>query len=243
MILAIAGLLAGSALAQEPRSHKPQQAPIPCDQEYDLVLSKSGPQRVLAARSALIRDCPAVTSMIVAAIEDNTWPDGESFTGLNRSTLLGAAVRAGHADAETLAVRVLETGMWSPKQSIQVKEGVAIIQDLQPALTPYRTRLLLDIFEQVNDEDVQIAVVRALRGSSLPEALLPALDAYWNYGGRLHDEAAKSIEFQPENDAGLELARVIRALSGGPSLSWAARLAETDNIAPAQEALREKRGN
>jgi hypothetical protein len=65
-----------------------------------------------------------------------------------------------------------------------------------------------------------------MRSSDRPEAILPALDAYWNTPGA-RAEAQATFAEEPEKEPDAILARVIATLPEGPALDWALRLSET----------------
>src|SRR5690606_37841563 len=142
-----------------------------------------------------------------------------------RVLLINTAIAKGRAEAESLAVRILENGSFPGGPEIEMATGAELVEGLAPALDEYRTGLMLDIYEQVEDATVCNAVIRALRNSDRPEAILPALDAYWNTP-QAKAEAQATFSEEPEKEPDAILARVIKTLPEGPALDWALRISE-----------------
>jgi hypothetical protein len=186
--------------------------------------------RVEVAHSILTQKCRPLPPGILSAFRAGTWEDGAALTPAERTALLAQATEAAYAEAETLTVALLETGNWPGAREINVEEGSRLVASLAPVLTRYRVRLLLDVYEQRSQELVRAAVVRALRGSELPEALLPALDASFQEPGAL--QAAAMAQVGPAEKRAQLLARVRRELPAGPAHDWAMRLSERLAAAP-----------
>jgi hypothetical protein len=181
--------------------------------------------------------CMTVPGPIWTVIQKGVWPDELHYAANDRVLLINTAIAAGYADAESLAVRALETGELPTGPALEPPTGAMLLEGLAPALTDYRIGLLLDIYEQVPHIEVRSAVVRTLRNANGPEALLPALDA--NYARRASvAEARLTFSEQPDKEPQAILIRVIETLPDGPALDWAVRLADEFELEEAQKAAR-----
>ena len=85
-----------------------------------------------------------------------------------------------------------------------------------------------------------VAVIETLRGSPLPEALLPALEANAHGEEATRAAGAATLKGQAGKDAAEVLAELIRQLPEGPLLNWAHRLAERYPTAAVSAALKER---
>src|SRR5690606_16080399 len=136
--------------------------------------------RLQAALDVIRGGCLSIPGPVWTAVETGSYPDGVTLSPHFRVLLINTAIAKGRAEAESLAVRILENGSFPGGPEIEMATGAELVEGLAPALDEYRTGLMLDIYEQVEDATVRNAVIRALRNSDRPEAILPALDAYWN---------------------------------------------------------------
>lgn len=200
-------------------------AEMSCDQIVSGLSQAPAAERFDLAMAALSRPCKPLPDPIRSALEKGIWPDGRE-AGLNqRLPLLTQAVTQRYVEAETLAVAILENGVWPDGTSLDLTSGGDIIQSLEGALTPYRVRLLLDVFEQIDQDYVRYHIIKTLRASDEDAALLPALSAFWDGSSWLQQAALATIGDQPEETPGAVLARLIGNLPEGPLLNWALRLA------------------
>lgn len=195
----------------------------PCDEKKAL---QAAPEVRLEAALAVIRGgCLTIPGPVWSAVENGTYPDGTTLSIHHRVLMINTAIAQGRAEAESLAVSTLETGSFPGGPELEFAAGAELVEGLAPALTSYRTGLLLDIYEQVNNPTVRNAVIRTMRSSDQPEAILPALDAYWNTPAA-RAEALATFADEPEKEPDAILARVIGALPEGPALDWALRISE-----------------
>lgn len=226
--------------AQEATEAGGGPADIPCAEADAAVAKATGTARLDLARTLLERPCQPMPGAIQDAINAGTWPGGGKVTPKERLALLEVAVAHGYAEAETLTVRILETGGWPDGSGITLEDGILAIRALAPAMTRYRTRLLLDIHEQHTAAPVRVAVLETLRKAPYDEALLPALESYWQGSGTVQAAGMKTVGDQPEGTASDVLARLIRNLPSGPLLDWAVRLARTHPGEAVTAALKER---
>ena len=207
----------------------------PCDE--DKVLEAKPRFRLEAALEMIRGGCMSIPGPIWYVIQKGDYPDGVIVSMHDRVLMINTAIAAGHAEAESLSVSVLENGGFPDGPQIEPTTGAMILEGLAPALNPYRVGLLLDIYEQINQPEVRNAVIRTLRSSDRPEALLPALDAYW-MSPPARAEAMATFAEEPDKDPDAILARVIGVLPSGPALDWAARLTEKSQGALSTKAAR-----
>ncbi len=232
VLLAIAGaaVLAAPAAAQDRQSAPAQRAAeaavsVPCDGMADALQRATPAARLGLARAAIRQDCRPLPAPILTALRDGKWADGAELDLLDRTALTAQAAGARYAEAESLSVLALESGSWPDGMTLTVESGAYLLRGLAPALTPYRVRLVLDIYEQKAVPPVRLAALETLRRSSRLEALLPALDANIFESGPVREAGLASLLEQEEKNPADVLARVIRELPDGPLLQWAARLA------------------
>lgn len=212
------------------------EATVSCETAAATLEAAPLPQRMEVALAIVAARCQPLPHEISEAMKTRRWADRAPLWSGDRVSLLTAAVAQGYEEAIALSVSVLESGAWGQGEPLDPVEGAGVIEGLAPALDSYRTLLLLDVYEQVAVPEVRLAVVRALRQGPGPEALLPALDAYWNETGEIKALAAEVIAAQPEKTAEAVLTRVARQLQPGAVLSWAARLGKTHGVPAAVEA-------
>ena len=213
-----------------------------CDELEAQLMRETGNQRHQTATNFIAQGCLGTSSEVWSAIHNGVWSDGDSLaTADARSSLVRFAMLKGFVDAETLAVQVLQSGLWPDGSELVLDEGIVMVQGLEARLTPYRVGLLLDIYEQIPDERVRKSVVQTLRATQRPEAILPALDAFWHDVGDLQAVANTSIGLQPEQDPNKVLTRLARTLDDPVHLEWVRRLAEEKDVAEALEALQSRK--
>lgn len=209
-------LLATAATAQVPPKD------LDCAQASDALRRAAAKDRFTLAVTILEQKCRPLPAGILSALRAGVWEDGATVPGEDRMSLLTRGTQAAYAEAETLTVALLEAGHWPDGHELSIEDGSRLIASLAPVLNPYRTRLLLDVYEQVPATLVRIAVIRALHGAALPEAILPALDASFLETGPL--QATGMWELGTTEKRDLALARLLRELPAGPALEWAKRL-------------------
>jgi hypothetical protein len=214
---------------------------VPCESVAEAILRAEGTERIDLSQSAIRRGCRPVPAPIWSAIRFGRWTDDRGIDAHDRSVLLGLMASARYPEAETLSVELLQDGHWPDGTPLGLQQGSLLIQGLKPGLTPYRVHLLLDIYEQQSEPFVRVAVLQALSGSDRPEALLPALDACLADSGQARSVALGIISAQPEKTTEGVLARLIRDLPDGPTLTWARQLGERHPSAAINTALK-KRG-
>lgn len=214
---------------------------VPCDQVEAKLRQTEPPRRLPIAETAIKMACQPLPPAILTAIRTGSWPDGGTIAPLGRVTLLIRATEARYAEAETLSVSILENGSWPDGSQIAFEDGANLIRGLKPALTRFRVRLLLDVYEQIRVPAVRQAVLQTLHGAPFEEALLPALDAVYDETGPVQVSGLTAIGEQPEKVAADVHARLLRTLPEGPLLSWAERLANA-HPSPAVVAAKKERG-
>jgi hypothetical protein len=235
LVLALA--LAGPVLA----AGDDVPTPIPCAQVPAAISKAAPPDRVGLVLAAIDRKCHPLPAIVMAALRSAKWDDGAELSLSDRTTLLAQATGATYPEAETLAVKLLETGLWPDQTPLATETGTQVIRALKNVLTTYRVHLLLDVYEQVKEPNVQQAVIQSLAASKLDEALLPALEAAYEETGPLQDAGTASIAAQPEKTAPELHARLIRKLPKGVLLEWALNLADRHPSSPVT-AARKARG-
>ncbi|MCA9729011.1 MAG: hypothetical protein KC729_15065 [Candidatus Eisenbacteria bacterium] len=197
----------------------------PCND--DAILQTGIKVRLEKALELVRGGCMTIPGPIWTVVQKGSYSDGNTVSINNRILLIDTAIAAGYVEAESLAVSALEGGKFPDGTELAPDTGAALLEGLGPALTPYRIGLLLDVYEQVNAAVVRDAVIRTLRNSDRPEALLPALDASWRSKAS-GPEARKTFAEQPEKTPDAILARVIGNLPEGPALDWAIDLAQSE---------------
>jgi hypothetical protein len=215
-------------------------APTPCDQVDDAIKNAPGPMKAAVAAAAIDRKCVPLPAGILAALRGGQWAGPELVEPGDRVAVLVRAAEAHYAEAESLAVQVLEAGAWPDGAPLGFEPGAIVIRSLKGAMNRYRTHLCLDVYEQVKEPIVRQAVIQALRGSTLDEALLPAVEAALEESGTLHEAGITSIADQPEKTPPLVLARLVRKLPEGPLLNWALRLSNRYPSSPVAAAKKER---
>lgn len=234
------GLLLGLALAGPAfAAGDDNAAAVPCAQVGAAISKAPEAERVNLVVSAIDRKCRPLPATVWAALRLGAWEDSTPLSPSERTVLLARGTAAAYPEAETLAVNVLERGSWPSGQPLGTDSGAQLIRALQDVLTPYRTHLLLDVFEQVKEAPVGQAVIQTLRGSKLEEALLPALEAAYDKTGPLQEAALGTLSAQSEKTPEALHARLIRKLPEGALLNWALRLAKShpsDAVAAAMKA-------
>lgn len=213
-------------------------AAVPCEHAEATLHSAPPSQRLATALDIVKSSCQPLLPEILTAMKTRRWADQVSLTEDERATLLNAGVAAGYEDAIAVSVSVLETGSWPGNQPLDLSAGAKVVEGLGSALDGYRVLLLLDVYEQIDQSSVRLAVLRALREGPGPEALLPALDAYWTGKGEVQVLASEIIAAQPEKKADAVLTRVARELPKGAVLDWAARLAGAQGVDAAVKAAK-----
>jgi hypothetical protein len=214
-------------------------AAIPCAQVPAAIGQAPAADRVGLAIAAMDRKCRPLPAVVVAALRLGAWADSAALSPSDRTVLLAQATAAAYPEAETLAVKLIETGIWPGGQPLGTDAGAQVILAFKGVLTTYRTCLLLDVFEQVKEPAVRQAVIQTLHDSKLDEALLPALDAAYEETGPVQEAALSSVAAQPEKTPAALHARLIRKLPKGALLNWALRLATShpsDAVAAAKKA-------
>jgi hypothetical protein len=181
--------------------------------------------------------------IIWSAIGSGKWGDDQRLEPADRIGILAAAVQSRYPEAETLLVAVLQEGAWADSTPISLEEGSALIRAAKPALTPYRVHLFMDVYEQRMEPVVRSAVLETLKDSPLPEALLPALAAYYEETGQVQQAGLSSLHTQPEKTPPEVLLRLIKTLPEGPSYQWAKRLGTHHPSPEIEAALREREGS
>jgi uncharacterized protein YeaC (DUF1315 family) len=225
---------AGPSFAQ--KGEKP--APIPCEQIGAAIDKAPGPERVGLAVGAIARKCSALPASVMNAVRAGRWDDGAALQAPDRTILLARATTAAYPEAESLVVKILEVGSWPDEVALTTDEGAQLVRSLKDVLTPYRVRLLLDVFEQVKEPAVRQAVLQTLRASKLDVALLPALEAAYDEKGPVQEAGLATISAQPEKTPPELHARLIRKLAKGPILDWAVRLAKVHPSGAVAAALK-----
>lgn len=225
------------ASAQGGSSEKPM---IDCGKIAAAISEVPAGERYELARTAITGNCRPLSEPILSAIGKGRWLDGHEVGSEYRLALLTLAVSGSHAEAESMAVAILEEGRWPDGRALDLETGGQIIRSLQPVLTPYRVRLLLDVYEQINQEFVRFHVLQTLRTSDLDAALLPALDSFWGGSHSLQQAAMATLGDQPEKIPDAVLGRLIRNLPEGPMLNWALRLASQHPSSQVAAARRER---
>jgi hypothetical protein len=214
-------------------------AAIPCAQVSAAISKAPETERAGLVLAAIDRKCHPLPAVVLTALRSGAWEDSAALSPGGRIGLLAQATAAAYPEAETLAVKLIETGTWPSGQPLTTEAGAQLIRSFKGVLTTYRTRLLLDVFEQVKEPTVRQAVIQTLRDSKLDEALLPALAAAYETTGPVQDAALSSIAAQPEKTPAELHARLIRKLPKGAFLDWALRLAKdhpSDPVAAAKKA-------
>jgi len=240
LVLAAATGLVSQAWAADPPAAK-KAAVVPCDKTADAIRQQAPAARLALAQDAIKQKCQPLSPPIVSAITKSAWEDGSPLAMKDRLDLTIRATSAGYPEAETLTVVALEMGRWPDGKEIEFGDGAQLVQSLKPVLTPYRTHLLLDIYEQITVPSVRLAVVLALRGSKLNEALLPAIDACYKETGPTHEAGMTAAAAEPEKSPDPILARLLKSLPEGPFLNWAMTLAK-DNSSPVVASAKKDRG-
>jgi hypothetical protein len=213
----------------------------PCPKLSEAIAKATSPDRAALCRSALHQPCRPMPAVIWNAIHDGKWSDGEALPTGERANLLAVAVDGRYAEAESLTVLTLQEGGWPGGVPISMEDGATLIRGLKPALNPYRVHLLLDIYEQQDVSVVRIAVLQTLKASLLDEALLPALECYYEADGPIQQAGLANLKGQPEKTPAEILARIISQLPAGTLLKWADRLGER-HPSDAVKAARKARG-
>ncbi len=220
LILPLLGLLdlgnPGTASAESPTCATIEKA----------IRSAAASARLDLARQGIALRCTPLAPALWSAIEKGTWTDGAKLDPRARAALLSSAVGARYAEAESLGVTLLSTGAWPDGEELDLEIGADVIRGMKPALNHYRVLLLLDIYEQLQEEPVRIAVVETLVGAKEKEAWLPALDAHVRGEGLLRVAAEKALALQKDVDA--LLADLIATLPDDAALAWAITLANED---------------
>jgi hypothetical protein len=241
-ILCILTLAAAAPLAAQARTKKEGGRPAPspagtaassaCAEAAKKLQQAPPAERPAAAMAAMDKRCRPLPEALWTALRDGVWPDKLPLSAVDRDTLLVLAERNGYSEADTMAVALIERGRWPDGSELSLNTGAELIRFLGPTLTTYRVRLLLDVFEQKPSDFVRLAVLQALSESKLDEALLPALEAYWEGQGVMQQMAFRTISGQVEKTPDGTLARLVRKLPQGPLLNWAARMAKSHPSAP-----------
>jgi len=246
LFLFISLLIAATASAQGTAAagtaEKPAEAgsPVPCPELLQQAAQAPAEKRVPAYADAMSKRCRPLPAAFWTALRDGQWAEGEAIASHDRAMLLTLAMREKYADAETLVVRTVEYGRWPDGSDIPLAQGGELVRSLAFALTPYRVRLLLDVYEQVPKDFVRLAVVQTLASSNLDAAMLPVLDAYLEGKGSPAQAARGILISQPEKQPAGVLARLIRKLPQGPLLDWAVQLAEKHPSEPVDQARKER---
>lgn len=237
LVLALGGFVPGQAQAQEGTSGKPQidcalftkgMSEVPAAERFDL------------ARSAIEGNCRPLSEPILSALRKGSWLDGKEVGFEHRLSLLDLAVSGHHAEAESLAVKILENGQWPDGRALDLETGGRIIKSMRSVLTPYRVRLLLDVYDQISQEHVRLNVLQTLRASNEEAALLPALDSFWSGSHSLQQAALANLGDQPDPMPDVVLGRLIRNLPEGPLLNWALRMANQHPSSQVAAARRDR---
>ena len=238
--LAGAGLVLGLALVGPVfAAGGDDAASIPCAQVPAAIGKAPEAERVNLVLAAIDRKCHPLPAVVMAALRSGAWADSAALSLSSRTLLLTQATAAAYPEAETLAVKLIETGTWPDGQQLYAESGAQVIRAFKGLLTTYRTGLLLDVFEQVKEPSVRQAVLQTLRDAKFDEALLPALDAAYEETGSVQETAIASVAAQPEKTPPGLHARLIRKLPKGALLDWALRLADrhpSDPVAAAKKA-------
>ncbi len=214
-------------------------AAIPCAQVPAAISKAPDAARAAVVLAAIDRKCRPLPAVVWAALRSGAWDDSPALSPSDRAVILARATAAAYPEAETLAVRLIETGTWPSGQPLHTDSGAQLIRAFKGVLTTYRTHLLLDVFEQVKEPSVRQAVIQTLRDSKLDEALLPALEAAYEETGPVQEVAISTVAAQPEKTPPALHARLIRNLPDGALLNWALRLADrhpSDPVAAAKKA-------
>ncbi len=217
-----------------------EQAQINCAEIAAAIPQAPAPERYELAMTTIKGNCRPIPEVVLSALTTGKWQDGQRVGTEQRTSLLTAAVSASYAEAESLAVTILENGVWPDDLALDLMTGGQIVGSLQPVLTPYRVRLLLDVYEQIRHDHVRSQVLRTLRGSTDDASLLPALDSFWGTSRELQQIAVTTLAEQPEEVPGQVLGRLIRNLPEGPLLNWALSLARQNPSSHVAAARRDR---
>ncbi len=222
LVLAWSAMAPSHTMAQGGSSEKPQ---INCVEIAAAISEVPAPERFELARTLIKGNCRPIPEPVLSALATGKWKDGREVGTEQRTSMLALAVSGSYTEAESMAVAILENGVWPDGRALELATGGRIIQSLQPALTPYRVRLLLDVYEQIKNDHIRSQVLHTLRGSADEASLLPALDSFWGGSHSLQQAAMTTLAEQPEELPDQVLGRLIRNLPEGPLLNWALRLA------------------
>lgn len=201
--------------------------PTPCAEADAYLAKQTGEARGRAAALYLQAGCQPTPTSITSVLRMGRWLDGSVTPHATRVDLLTAAIAARAPETDSLAVTLLETGRWPDSALLEMQDGARVVSALGPALTPYRSRLLLDIFDQTKNDAVKLAVIQTLERANDPWALLPAIHAVlmqpntplWTAGAHSIGRKHANVE--------AALVAVISSAPEGAILDWAANLADT----------------
>lgn len=209
---------------------------LSCDTLDQSINSASPSARLDTATQGLALKCPSLSAELRLALREGHWADGASLTAAERTSLFQNAIGLRYAEAESLCVEVLSGGRWPGGTELDVSDGIGLLRSLKPALTPYRTRLLLDIYEQLPDDAVHAAVIETLAGRPEPEAWLPALEAHWQAEGEVKAAAESALSQRKDRTPDALLAELIQKLPNDNTLSWAIQIAKGADAPLAKKA-------
>jgi len=235
--------VAAASKKSEASSTAGASSAISCEKMGAAILAADVSKRLSLAQTAIRRACRPAPAPLWDAIRTGQWSDSAPLAPAFRVSLLVLMIGKRYAEAESLGVQLLEgNGHWpADGAAFNQPEAVDVISSLKSALTPYRIRLLLDIYDQVSDTKVRLAVVRALQESKSDEAMLAVVSACWDSTDEVKTAGEEAVKKQPEKSADGVLARLIRQLPAGPVLDGAVRLAKAHSGPEVQAALA-KRG-
>lgn len=202
--------------------------PTPCAEADAHLAKQTGEARAKVAALYLQAGCRPIPSAVTSVLRMGRWLDGSATSHATRVDLLTAAIAARAPETDSLAVTLLETGRWPNGAELEMHDGARVVSSLRPALTPYRSRLLLDIFEQTKNETVDLAVIQTLEHAEEPWALLPAIQVVLiQTNTPLFTAAARSIGVKQHDNVEAALVAAILSAPEGAILDWAANLADT----------------
>ncbi len=200
--------------------------PTPCAGADAYLAKQTGEARGKAAVLYLQAGCRPTPTSVTSVLRMGRWLDGSATSHATRVDLLTASIAARGPETDSLAVTLLETGRWPDGALLEIQDGARVVSALAPALTPYRSRLLLDIFEQSKNETVKLAAIQTLERAKEPWALLPAIHAVLMQPNTpLWTAGAHAIGLKHAN-VEAALVDVILSAPEGAILDWAANLAD-----------------
>ncbi|MFN8548584.1 MAG: hypothetical protein U0527_11645 [Candidatus Eisenbacteria bacterium] len=214
---------------------------LACDTLDQSINSATPAARLDTAIQGLALKCPALSAELRLALRQGHWADGTPLRAQERTNLFQVAIGFRYTEAESLCVEVLSGGRWPEGGELDLSDGIGLVRSLKPALTPYRTRLLLDVYEQLPDDEVHAAVIETLAGRPEPEAWLPALEAHWEAEGDARVAAEAALAAKQGQDPDALLATLIQTLPNDNTLAWAIQIAKSADAPLAKKAAAKRK--